>query len=335
MIHASIIVPVYNAQESINQLHNSLINQSANGINYEIIYVNDGSKDNTRKILESYIPSDHITIINQKNQGPANARNNGVTYSRGDIILFTDSDCELQKNWLFEMIKPFHDPDIVGVQGCYKTRQNKIIALFDQFEIENNYKKMLRNKYIDSIGTYSAAYRKNIFLKAGGFNNSYKEASGEDFELSYYIHNCGHKMVVTDKAICFHKHPDNLMSFLKIKYRRGYWRALLHKKNTKKIINNLYTNNILKFQAILVSLFFISLLLLLFDFQLIIFPIFIVIFFFLLCIPFTFHYFCRSYKTAILSPILIFLRITAFFIGLSYGILTFHLLQSSKNNKTF
>ena len=327
MIHVSVIVPVYNAEATICQLHATLINQSTKGISYEIIYVNDGSKDNSKNLLESLVPSAQVVIINQENQGPATARNNGAHKANGEIILFTDSDCELHNNWLYEMIQPFKDPNIVGVQGCYKTKQKRIIALYDQFEIENNYRKMLQKKNIDSIGTYSAAYRRDVFMKAGRFNANYKEASGEDFDLSYFIYNCGLKMTITDKAICFHNHPDKLLPFLKTKYKRGYWRALLHKKNSNKIIKDTYTNNILKWQFLLVFLFILSFWLPAINFHLIVLPVIIIIAFFLLCIPFVLRYFRRSYQTALLSPFLIFLRITAFFIGLSYGTITFYLLR--------
>ena len=86
------------------------------------------------------------------------------------------------------MIKPFKEKNkVVGVQGCYKTNQKKLICLFEQFEIERSYKRMHSFDSIDSIGTYSAAYRKDIFFQYGGFNRKFKRPSGEDFELSYKI----------------------------------------------------------------------------------------------------------------------------------------------------
>lgn len=96
MVKVSIIVPVYNAEGYIEKCLNSLINQTLKEI--EIIAVDDGSTDNTPKLLMKY--KDKIKIIHQKNQGVATARNRGLEYAKGEYIAFVDSDDWVDKNMI-------------------------------------------------------------------------------------------------------------------------------------------------------------------------------------------------------------------------------------------
>lgn len=90
-IKVSIIVPVYNVEKYLAQCLDSLINQTLKEI--EIICINDGSKDNSTKILTAYAQKDvRIKIINQTNQGLSAARNNGISVATGEYIGFVDSD---------------------------------------------------------------------------------------------------------------------------------------------------------------------------------------------------------------------------------------------------
>ena len=87
----SIIVPVYNAENFLNQCIDSLINQTYKNI--EIILINDGSTDGSLDICESFEKIDsRILIIDQNNQGVSQARNNGIKKAKGDYIGFVDSD---------------------------------------------------------------------------------------------------------------------------------------------------------------------------------------------------------------------------------------------------
>lgn len=91
MAKVSIIVPVYNVEKYLRKCLDSLINQTLKEI--EIICVNDGSKDNSPKILEEYAKKDNrIIVINQENAGLSVARNSGIDIAKGEYIGFVDSD---------------------------------------------------------------------------------------------------------------------------------------------------------------------------------------------------------------------------------------------------
>jgi cellulose synthase/poly-beta-1,6-N-acetylglucosamine synthase-like glycosyltransferase len=324
-VKASIIIPVYNAQGTISLCLESLVRQNFTGGRYEIICVDDGSVDNSLQIMKSFESEIPVVIIEQENSGPAAARNAGAAKAGGEIILFTDSDCELDQKWLEEMIEPFKNDDIGGVQGRYMTRQTKVIALLDQIDIEGRYQKLMRSNYIDSIGTYSAAYRRELFHRLGGFNCSYKTACGEDFEFSFLLSKLGYKMVFAERAICYHRHPDTLYRYLKTKYSRGYWRTLLYKNYKEKIINDSYTSSIMKFQYVLVifTLLFLSGALIAGEF---IWPVVIsMALFLILCAPFMLFALKKNYKVALIYPFVLFLRSISFTAGMLLGLL--HVLK--------
>jgi len=100
----SVIIPVYNVEPYLEQCLDSVVNQTYK--NLEIICINDGSTDNSLKILEKYQKKDsRIKLINQKNQGAAVARNAGLDSATGGYITFVDSDDYLELNAYEEAMK--------------------------------------------------------------------------------------------------------------------------------------------------------------------------------------------------------------------------------------
>lgn len=97
MAAISIIVPVYNVEKYLAECLDSLINQTFSDI--EIICVNDGSKDNSQKILDEYAAKDsRIIVINQENAGLSAARNTGIRNATGEYLLYIDSDDAIELN---------------------------------------------------------------------------------------------------------------------------------------------------------------------------------------------------------------------------------------------
>lgn len=98
----SVIIPVYNAEKYITQCIESLLNQTLREC--EFIFINDGSTDNSEKIIEDYKKfNDRITLINQENQGVSIARNRGLDVSTGEYVGFVDADDYIEKD-MYEML---------------------------------------------------------------------------------------------------------------------------------------------------------------------------------------------------------------------------------------
>jgi exopolysaccharide biosynthesis polyprenyl glycosylphosphotransferase len=314
----SVIIPAYNAEKSIGISLKALENQSVDKSLYEVIVVDDGSEDATAKIAKGF----NCKVVSQKQGGPAKARNTGVYESSGDIILFTDSDCEPDNHWIEEMVKPFENPEIIGVKGIYKTKQKSIVSRFIQTEFEERYKKLSKQDNIDFVDTYSAGFRKKSFLEVGGFDPNFPVASNEDVDLSYKIALTGKKMVFNPKAIVYHSHLDNWKAYLKLKFTRAYWRMNVYKKFPTKIFRDSYTPQILKLQIPLSIIITILFPLCFIYFKLI--PVFFLSVGLFLCsiVPFFIIAFKFDEPVAALSPFILFFKSISFALGILAGSLS-------------
>lgn len=318
---ASVIIPAYNSEKTLEQCLSALKNQTIKPL--EIIVVDDGSTDSTIELAKKF----HSRVLSKKHAGPAAARNRGARAASGEIILFTDADCVPDNGWVKEMLAPFQDSKIAGVQGSYMTRQKPLLARFAQFEIEQRYERLSGRKYIDFMGTYSAAYRRELFLKFQGFDESFPSASGEDPELSFRLSEAGHKMVFNPKAVVCHQHPDTLGKYLRQKFNRARWRVLLYRKHPGKAVSESYTPQGLKLQIGLFCMFVIFLLLSPFLSVSLYVSISLLILLFLSILPFSIRAGRRDRKLGTSSPFILILRSAAFSLGLLYGALNLVLLH--------
>ncbi|MBI4830363.1 MAG: glycosyltransferase [Candidatus Lindowbacteria bacterium] len=187
----------------------------------------------------------------QRNQGPAKARNFGVENAKGDIVIFTDSDCVAERDWIELMTEPLRNGQISGVKGAYRTAQRSLAARFAQVEFEERYELLKKHEHIDFVDSYSAAFRKQVFLKAGGFDTSFPKANNEDTEFSYKLTAMGCKMVFAPDAIVYHRHPDTVWKYFRLKFGRGYWRMVVYRRYPEKMVKDSYTPQSLKLQMLL------------------------------------------------------------------------------------
>ena len=128
----SIIVPVYNVEDYLEECLESIKNQTYTDI--EVILVNDGSTDGSKEICERYCQQNpRFHFINQKNQGQSVARNNGVAVSTGEFITFVDSDDVISEKYI-EMLNNYMNDNVDIVECEYRVTR----TVFDKLkELEN------------------------------------------------------------------------------------------------------------------------------------------------------------------------------------------------------
>lgn len=187
----SVIIPVYNSEEYLEECIKSLINQSLKEI--EMIFINDGSRDNSLSILEKYKKiNKRIKIINQSNSGPSNARNRGLQIAKGEYISFIDSD-----DWIdSEMFKEMYDnaktnnSDVVICDMKMIGEDNELYIkgmqdnrkIFNKKEIrEIIYTSLLSNSQFNSMA--NKIYKREI-LKTNNIKLDVKIFYAEDWLLN-------------------------------------------------------------------------------------------------------------------------------------------------------
>lgn len=225
--YVTIVVPAYNCEKTIaGCLRASLAQIYSRDI--EIIVVDDGSTDKTGEIIRAF---PQVKYIRQENAGPASARNAGAAQARGEFVCFTDSDCTPHSDWVAKLMKHFDDVKVAVVSGSYGIANPKnLLARCVHAEIIWRHKFLLP-KFPKSFGSYNFCVRKEVFAATGGFDVSYRAASGEDNDLSYKVLQSGAKIYFESNALVDHVHPEKLLKYLHEQFRHGYWRAKLYSRH--------------------------------------------------------------------------------------------------------
>ncbi len=324
----SVVVPAYHAAREIGDCVRALSNQTIQRERYEIIVVDDGSTDGTAAVAQE-AGADRVVVISHG--GPAAARNAGVEVAMGEIVLFTDADCEPSPQWLERMAAPFADPRLMGTKGTYRTRQCSLMARLVQLEYEIRYERMIGLPRIDFVDTYAAAYRRNLLLGSGGFDPAYPPSSAEDVDLSFRLARAGHWLVFVPEAWVYHRHPTSLWAYLVRKGRYGFWRARLYLRYPEKTGGDAHTDPALKAQFVLVALAGLLVLGSLAWWPLALAGGGVLLAFLATTLPFVRWAWSRDRAVALIWPVVALLRVAVQGVGLAVG-LVYHRLAARQRS---
>lgn len=248
----SVIVPAYRAAATLPACLAALANQDVDPAKYEVIVVDDGSSDGTAEIARQA----GVITIHQDHAGAAAARNRGAAAAHGDLLLFTDADCAPTRGWISAITAPFCEPtirgqEVAGAKGAYLTRQRSLVARFTQLEYEDRYDRMAGAERIDFIDTYSAAYRRDLFMANAGFDPRFLLC--QDQEFSFRLAEKGYKLVFAPAAQVYHQHNRTVAQYVRRKFRIGMWKVRVTRQHPTQVVQDSHTPGALKAQLLLAA----------------------------------------------------------------------------------
>ncbi len=251
-LKVSVIVPVKDMAETLETCLDALLNQElvTYNLDYEVIVVDDGSDDQSADVARRA----GVIVYQQKNLGPAAARNAGARLARGNIFAFTDADCAPDQLWVLKIIQAFSNPEVVGIKGTYCTQQKEVVARFVQQEYAYKYKRTAHFDKIDFIDTYSAAFRKDIFMQNNGFDERFTKSSVEDHEFSFRLAAKGYRLEFHPELIVWHIHDRNIREYCLRKFIMGYWKTELLRSLPQITFNDSHTPASQRWQIILAGI---------------------------------------------------------------------------------
>lgn len=220
----SVIIPTYNDWPRLMKCLYALENQTLNKDCFEVIVVNNNESE--------IIPVDvalpfQNQVVHESMPGSYAARNKGVALARGDVLVFTDSDCIPDKDWLVNVEKYFEEPtcDLVGgrIQVFQPQNGNKYGYLYDHLTAFQQHKNVPAGRGV----TANLFVKKSVFEAVGGFDSSIK--SGGDWDFTLRCMEMGFRMIYGEDVLVLHP-ARNLKAIFKKHYRLSCGGAVNVKK---------------------------------------------------------------------------------------------------------
>lgn len=211
----SIIIPVYNRPDEIDDLLRSLAAQTVK--NFEVVITEDGSTVPCRHICDRYASQVDIIYLEQANEGRSPARNNSMAHARGDYFVFFDSDCVIPPAY-FETLaaqldaRPldcFGGPD--AAHDSFTDTQKAINFAMTSFLTTGGIRggKTRMEKFTPR--TFNMGFSRRVYEKVGGF----REMFSEDIDMSKRIAAAGFTTGLIRECPVYHKRRGNLAKFFR------------------------------------------------------------------------------------------------------------------------
>lgn len=227
----SVIIPVYNRPDEVDELLQSLVSQSLK--DFEVIVVEDGSSVPCEDVVNKYRDKLDVHYYSKPNSGPGQTRNYGAERSKGEFLLILDSDCILPEGYLQAIEDELHREEADAFGGPDRahdsfTRAQKAInyamtSFFTTGGIRGGKKKM--DKFYPR--SFNMGVRAEAYRALGGFSNM---RFGEDIDFSIRIFKAGYRCRLFPEAWVWHKRRTDLKKFFKQVHNSGIARINLYKK---------------------------------------------------------------------------------------------------------
>ncbi|MCG8697996.1 MAG: glycosyltransferase [Bacteroidales bacterium] len=321
MLDFSIIVPVYNRPDEIDELLASLQKQTDK--KFEVVVVEDGSTVKCDDIVKKYSDSLDISYYYKENEKPAIARNFGMKHARGNYFIFFDSDCIIPPSY-FEVIRKeltdnyvdaFGGPDMAA--SDFNNTQKAISYTMTSFLTTGGIRG--KGEKIDKFypRSFNMGVSKKVFESMGGFP-VIKMHPGEDMVYAIEIIKRGFKTRLITEAKVYHKRRTRLRDFYRQVFKFG---------KTRIIISNVYPETFKVFYLFPSAFIIGTLLLMLLT---ILNPFFLAPIAFYILLVFLHSWYCNNLVAGFLSVIAVFLQHAGYGMGVLRTVFEVYVLKKDE-----
>ena len=241
----SIIVPVYNRPDEVDELLQSLCEQTVK--DFEVLIVEDGSVKPCKDVCDKYANILDLHYYAKENSGPGQSRNYGAERSNGEWLIILDSDVVLPKDYLWNVESGMRNENSLAAWGgpdashpsftpVQKAISYSMTSFFTTGGIRGGKAKL--DKFYPR--SFNMGIRRDVYLQLGGFS---KMRFGEDIDFSYRIVEAGHMPRLFPDAWVWHKRRTDFRKFFRQVYNSGIARINLEKRHpgTMKLVHLLPT----------------------------------------------------------------------------------------------
>lgn len=231
MPYLSLIIPVYNRPQEIEELLQSLTMQTVSG--FEVIVVEDGSGITCEKEVKAYTAKLDIAYFFKENGGPGQARNYGAAKAKGDYLIVLDSDCILPPGYIEAVTDEINVTEADAFGGPDRAADNftdiqkainySMTSFFTTGGIRGGKKEM--DKFYPR--SFNMGIRRSVYEKLGGFS---RMRFGEDIDFSIRIYKASCKVRLFPSAWVYHKRRTDWKKFFRQVFNSGIARINLYKK---------------------------------------------------------------------------------------------------------
>ena len=238
----SIVVPVYNRPDEVDELLESLCSQTLK--DFEVVIVEDGSQKPCKDVCDKYANILNLHYYYKDNSGPGQSRNYGVEHANGDYVIILDSDVVLPEGYMMAInsqLSTFNfqpvcwgGPDAAhpSFTPIQKAISYSMTSFFTTGGIRGGKKKL--DKFYPR--SFNMGIRKDVYLQLGGFS---KMRFGEDIDFSYRMVEAGYQPQLFPDAWVWHKRRTDFRKFFRQVYNSGIARINLEKRHpgTMKLVH--------------------------------------------------------------------------------------------------
>jgi hypothetical protein len=237
----TLVIPGRDCADTIDACLSAVVPLLAGPHLARILFVDDGSKDDSAARASRY----PVEVIRGKGQGPGAARNLGWRAASTPWVWFVDSDCVAQPDALDTLVQHLATcptPDrVAAIGGSYgNMRPDSLLASLIQEEIVARHAKM--SPEVTFLATFNVLYRREVLQQLQGFDATFLK--GQDAELAYRVHAAGWQMRFTMASKVGHFHLDQLLPYLQVQRKQGYWRVWMLRAHPQQAGNDGYASRL-------------------------------------------------------------------------------------------